>query len=203
MQIVVSATSLRDIEVSRDVADIVELRLDLFNSLPSVSEVQRIEKPRIVTIRRKEENGAFEGDEEQRLEIFNRFCDVAHYVDVEYNSDERFFNLPGKIIESYHNFVETPSYEFLKSLVESKRGDLFKIACLGKDKQDVLNVFNILTNYDNVVAFLMGENFAFTRITAAFMGSPFIYCHSGNAVAKGQIEARQAYEAIKILRGEK
>lgn len=203
MQIVVSATSFRDIEVSRDVADIVELRLDLFNSLPSVSEVQHIEKPRIITIRRKEENGAFEGDEEQRLELFNTFCDAAHYVDVEYNSDERFFNLPTKIIESYHNFVETPSYEFLKSLVESKRGDLFKIACLGKGKQDVLNVFNILTNYDNVVAFLMGENFAFTRIAAAFMGSPFIYCHSGNAVAKGQIEARQAYEAIKILRGEK
>ncbi len=203
MKIVVSATSPGDIEAAEDVADIVELRLDLFDSLPSVVQAHRVEKPLIITIRRKEEGGAFEGDEEQRLELFNRFSEIAHYVDVEYNSDEDFFKLPVKIIESYHNFEGTPSYEFLENLVENKRGDLIKIACLGKDRQDVLNVFSILTNYDNVVAFLMGEDFAFTRITAAFMGSPFIYCHSGSAVAKGQIEAHQAYEAIKILRGEK
>ncbi|MFO7967038.1 MAG: type I 3-dehydroquinate dehydratase [Archaeoglobaceae archaeon] len=206
MKIVVSATSTGDIEATRDVADIVELRLDLFESLPSVEEVQRVEKPSIITIRRKKEGGAFEGDEEQRLELFNRFCGAGRYaglIDVEYDSDERFFDLPGKIIESYHNFEETPSYQFLKDLVENRRGQIFKIACLGRSKQDVLNVVNILANYDNVVAFLMGEDFAFTRIMAAFMGSPFIYCHSGNAVAKGQIEAHQAYEAIKILRGEK
>lgn len=203
MKIVVSATSFRDIEVTKDVADIVELRLDLFLSLPSLAEVQRVEKPLIITIRRKKEVGAFEGDEEKRLELFNRFLEVAHYVDVEYNSDEQFFKLPCKIIESYHNFEETPSYDYLKDLVENKRGDIFKVACLGRSKQDVLNVVKLLTDYDNVVAFLMGEDFAFTRFMAAFMGSPFIYCHSGNAVAKGQIEARQAYEAIRILRGGK
>lgn len=203
MKIVVSATSLGDVEATRDVAHIVELRLDLFKSLPSVAEVQRIEKPLIITIRRKEEGGGFEGDEEQRLELFNRFCDATQYVDVEYNSDDCFFNLPGKIIESYHNFGETPSYEFLKNLVENKRGDIFKVACLGKGKQDVLTVIKLLSNYHNVVAFLMGEDFAFTRIMAAFMGSPFIYCHSGSAVAKGQIEAYQAHKVMKILRGEK
>lgn len=203
MKIVVSATSPGDVEAARDVADVVELRLDLFESLPSVAEVHRVEKPLILTIRRKEEGGAFEGDEEQRLEIFKRFSEVVHYVDVEYNSDEEFFKLPCKTIESYHNFEETSSYDYLKDLVEDKRGDIFKIACLGRSRQDVLNVVKILSNYDNVVAFLMGEDFAFTRIMAGFMGSPFIYCHSGNAVAKGQIEAHQAYEVMKILRGEK
>lgn len=203
MKIVVSATSPGDIEAARGVADIVELRLDLFKSLPSVAEVQHIEKPLILTIRRKEEGGAFEGDEEQRLEIFNSFLEVVHYVDVEYNSDEQFFKLPCKIIESYHNFEETPSYDYLKDLVENKKGDIFKVACLGQSRQDVLNVVKILSNYDNVVAFLMGEDFAFTRIMAAFLGSPFIYCHSGSAVAKGQIEAHQAYEVMRILRGGK
>ncbi len=208
MKIVVSATSPGDIEATRDVADIVELRLDLFEALPSMAEIKDIEKPLIITIRKKEDGGAFDGDKEQRLEIFSRFCSSdadaeEHYVDVEYNSDDRFFDLPCKIIESYHNFVETPSYGFLKDLVENKRGDLFKIACLGRSKQDVLTMIKILSDHDNVVAFLMGEDFAFTRIMAAFMGSPFIYCHSGDAVAKGQIEAHQAYEAMKILRGEK
>ncbi|MFP3910302.1 MAG: type I 3-dehydroquinate dehydratase [Archaeoglobaceae archaeon] len=203
MKIVVSARSWGDIEVTKDVAHIVELRLDLFDPLPSVDELQLIKIPKIVTIRRKEEGGDFEGNEVERLGLFRKYVAIAQYVDVEYNSNEEFFSLPAKIIESYHNFVETPGYGFLKDMVENKRGDLFKIACLGKSKQDVLNVVNILVNYDNVVAFLMGEDFAFTRIMAAFMGSPFIYCHSGNAVAKGQIEAHKAYEVIEILRGEK
>jgi 3-dehydroquinate dehydratase len=36
---------------------------------------------------------------------------------------------------------------------------------------------------------------------SAFLGSPFIYCHAGNAVAEGQFEAHKASEIIKLIRG--
>lgn len=202
MQIVVSLANLDDFKRVEDVADLIELRIDLFDIPPAIEELKRIEKKKIVTIRKRKDGGKFEGNEEERLSLLRKYSEVAEYVDVESDCEDEYFDINCKIIESYHNFTMTPSYNELKEILEGRRGDIFKIATFGRAKKDVLTIVKILCNHDNVVAFLMGEEFSYTRIMSLFLGSPFIYCHAGNSVAKGQFEAHEALEIIKKLRGE-
>ncbi len=192
--------SVRNLEEARsNDADIVEFRLDLFPELPSKDEIKAVEKPKILTVRRPEDGGNFKGEEEERLEIFRKYAHLFDYADVEVYAGEEFFEIPCKIIESYHNFRLTPSYEELRDLVEGRRGEIFKIAVMGRKKKDVVTIARILSEYENVVAFLMGEKFSFTRIMAVALGSPFIYCSVGQAVAPGQLSVEEAREVLKML----
>ncbi len=202
MQIVVSVTSLDDAVKAVGVADVIELRLDLFDSLPEPNKIVELQKPKIVTVRRTREGGKYDGSEEERLELIKRYSNFADYVDIENDAGDEFFDVDCKVIESYHNFRETPSYDELKDMVGAKRGDIFKIATLGRTKSDVLTITRILTEYEDVVAFLMGEHFTFTRVMSVFLGSPFIYCYIGKSVAPGQLEAQKARKIIEILRGQ-
>ncbi len=180
------------------VADVIEFRLDLFPSFPEYERI-RTEKQSIVTIRLKEDGGRYEGDEEERLELLRKYSKYADYVDLESRLDDDTFLRFEKvrIIESYHNFTETPSYQELVDLVEGRRGDIIKIATMGGGKEDVLKIVKLLTEYDNVVAFLMGRKYAYTRILAFILGSPFIYCSLTTPVAPGQYDV---YTARKILK---
>jgi 3-dehydroquinate dehydratase-1 len=201
MQIVVSATGFDDVVKVEDVADVIELRLDLFESLPHLEEIKKIKKPKIITIRKKEDGGKYTGSEEERFKLFSKYSNLADYLDIELDSNEDFFEFNCKIIESYHNFNETPEYKVLKGFLDNRRGKIFKIATLGKSRDDVLKIVRILNDYENVVAFLMGEEYAYTRLMSLFLGSPFIYCHAGDAVARGQLEAHNAKKIIQMLRG--
>lgn len=200
MKIVVSASSFADVVAAMSVADIIELRLDLFSTFPDENKLRGIGKPIIVTIRRKKEGGKYSGDEDRRLKTLARYSVYADYVDLENDvPDEWFKVMRSNIIESYHNFKETPDYEYLKDLVEAKRGDIFKIATMGRDKKDVLTIVRLLCEYDNLVAFLMGERFAWTRVMALFLGSPFIYCTVSKSVAPGQLEASKVKKILMNL----
>ena len=201
MKVVVSATSFADVVSATSVADIIELRLDLFSVFPDERKLLGIEKPTIVTIRRVQEGGMYRGDERRRIEMLSRYSAYANYVDLECDlTDEDFKAMKCKVIESYHNFKETPSYEYLRDLVEGRRGDIFKIATMGRDRDDVLTITRVLCEYEDVVAFLMGENFAWTRIFACFLGSPFIYCSISKAVAPGQLDAKKVRKIFSLLR---
>ena len=194
--IVVSARNMEETKVD---ADVVEFRMDLFPSLPSLEEVKSVKKVKILTIRRPEDGGKFKGSEEERLRVFRKYCKLFDNADVEVYADDEFFDMPCRIIESYHNFKRTPDFEELKDMVESRRGEIFKIATMGKDRRDVLTVTKLLCEYDNVVAFLMGERFSFTRILAVVLGAPFIYCSAGKAVAPGQLSVDEVRVVLNIL----
>ncbi len=195
--IVVSARNME--EARNNDADAVEFRLDLFPSLPGKEEIISVKKPKILTVRRTEDGGKFEGSEEERLEIFQKYSGLFDYADVEVYADDEFFRIPCKIIESYHNFSETPDYEELRDMVESRRGEIFKIAVMGREKRDILVITKLLSEYDGLVAFLMGEKFSFTRILAVALGSPFIYCSAGKAVAPGQLSVEEARKILEML----
>jgi len=200
VKIVVSASSFADVVSAMNVADVIELRLDLFSTFPSEEKLKGIGKPTIVTIRRVEEGGRYSGDEERRLRTLARYSKHSDYVDLECDvEDEWFGEMECDVIESYHNFKETPSYEELRDLVEGRRGEIFKIATMGREKKDVLTIFRLLTEYDNLVAFLMGKEFSWTRVMALFMGSPFIYCAVSKSVAPGQLEAGKVRKILASL----
>ena len=201
MKVVVSATSFADVLNAMKVADIIELRLDLFSTFPDERKISGIEKPIIVTIRRVEDGGKYDGDERERIDMLLRYSRYASYVDLECDlEDEPFKSIRCSKIESYHNFKETPSYEFLKDLVEGRRGEIFKIATLGRERGDFLKIAKILCEYDDVVAFLMGEDFAWTRILACFLGSPFVYCSIGKSIAPGQLDAFKVRKILGLMR---
>ena len=196
MKLVATVSNMRELKLAEK-ADVIELRLDLFNFEKNLLPKREY----IITLRRKVDGGAYDGDEVSRIEKLKSFSDLASYVDLECDlPDSVFDEFNCKIIESYHNFKGTPEYNFLSELVENKRGDYFKIATMGKSKDDVVKVVRLLAEHDNVIAFLMGEQFAFTRILTAFLGSPFVYCFVGKAKAPGQIELSKAREILRLMR---
>ncbi len=171
-------------------ADVVELRFDL-----GEFDVASIRKERIATIRRQSDGGAYDGDEDKRLEKLVVLSRSVEYVDVECDAPDWVFDeVSCEVIESYHNFAATPSYDELRDMVASMRGDYFKIATMGRDREDVRSVVRLLLEFDNVVAFLMGERFAFTRVLSAMLGSPFVYCYVGEPKAPGQLSLDFAAE---------
>ncbi|MBE8539922.1 type I 3-dehydroquinate dehydratase [Geoglobus acetivorans] len=197
---VVTVRNFAEASQALRVADIIEFRLDLFPSYPEYDRIQT-EKDNIVTIRRKEDGGQFDGEEEDRLELLRKYSKYASYVDLEHELDDEVFLKFEKnnIVESYHNFAETPDYDVLKDIVEGRRGDIIKIATMGRSKEDVIKIMKLLTEYDNVVAFLMGRKYSFTRIISLLMGSPLIYCSLYNAVAPGQYDIYTARKILKMI----
>lgn len=195
MKLVATVASSKEIEMAER-ADIIELRLDLFE----LEELKK-EKEVILTCRRVADGGKFSGEDEIRLEKLRYYQEKlgAEYVDIESDLPDSAFEFNCSIIESYHNFAETPEYSYLSKLVESRRGDVVKIATMGKSKRDVETMVRILVNHENVVAFLMGEKFSFTRILAALLGSPFVYCYVGSPKAPGQISLDEAAELLRRL----
>ncbi len=193
-------SSIRSLdEAIKSKADVLEFRLDLFKNLPEKKDIEKIEKPKIITVRKADDGGKFKGNEEERLSIFRKYLNVFDYADIEVYARGEFFDLPFKIIESYHNFKRTPKFTELRDMVESRRGDIFKIAVMGREKKDVQTIVKILCEYEDVVAFLMGEKYSYTRILAVILGSPFIYCSEGKAVAPGQLSVDNARKIFEIL----
>lgn len=177
-------------------ADLIELRLDL-------GKFANLNRGRyILTFRRKADGGKYEGSEENRIKMLKSFSEKisAEFVDLEYDVSDEFFQIfDCKIIESYHNFKETPKFEYLRDLVESKRGYYFKIATMGNSKEDWKTIVKLLLDYENIIAFLMGEKFKFTRIASFLLGSPMLYCYVGSKKAPGQFELSEAVEILKKL----
>lgn len=196
MKLVATVSNFEELNLAQD-ADVVELRLDLFDFRDA-----RVDKEKILTCRRVSDGGKFEGDESERLELIREAFDLLNpeYVDLENDLPNSSFDFNCQIIESYHNFRETPDYPELKRIVEGRRGDIVKIATMGRSKKDVEKIVRILVNYDDVVAFLMGKEFNFTRIFAAYLGAPFVYCYVGSPKAPGQLSLADAREIVSRLR---
>jgi len=197
---VVTVRSFAEASQALRIADIIEFRIDLFSSLPEYERI-KLEKPVIVTIRKKEDGGEFQGDDEERLDLLLRYSKYSDYVDLEnYLEDDVFLKFrKNKIIESYHNFKETPDYETLVDIVEGRRGDYVKIATMGRDKKDFFKIVRLLTEFENVIAFLMGRSFSWTRIVSFILGSPMIYCTLSRPAAPGQLDIYTVKKILKMM----
>ena len=183
-------------------ADLIEIRLDLYDF--TAENIRKLvgKKGVIATFRRVAEGGKYRGSDSERIRRLKEFAEGcrAEFVDLENDLPDQAFDFNCQIIESYHNFTETPEYSELKGIVESARGDIVKIATMGRSKRDVLKIVRLLTEYDNVVSFLMGKNYSFTRLFSAFLGSPLVYCYVGEPKAPGQIHLDDAYRIVNVLR---
>ncbi|WP_456420011.1 type I 3-dehydroquinate dehydratase [Methanocaldococcus infernus] len=203
--------SLRVAEEYLKVADIVEFRLDYLEEV-SLEDIGKFCKfNSIITIRPTWEGGYW--DKGERVELFKKAIEEnAKFIDVELREEKNkelveFRNRIGsktKVIISYHNFEETPSFEKLCEVVENslKVGDIAKIATMVKDKEDVLKILNLANKYrGRIIAIGMGEKGRLTRILAPYFGSILTFAsYKGKSSAPGQIEIEELKEIWRKLR---
>ncbi|RLG22942.1 3-dehydroquinate dehydratase [Methanosarcinales archaeon] len=166
--------------------------------------------PTIITCRKKEEGGEFEGGEVDRKKIMMDILDRADMIDVELSSIwidevvERAREIGTRTIVSYHNFVETPALDEMMDIFkkELEKGDVGKIAVMPRNKEDTLTTLHAVctaSHMGSVCAISMGEIGAPTRIIAPLYGSVLTYGSLGKGTAPGQYSVRTLREGLKIL----
>ena len=182
------------IETYRNYIDIVELRVDyllpderlLIRKFPELAGI-----PCILTIRRKNDGGLFDGAEVSRTTLFARALAYAEkdsrknfaYIDME--SDYHVSSLQDaalafgtKIIRSYHNMTGMVSN--IADMMQKMRTTGFeipKIACMPQSLSDVTQMFKqakTITDFEHIII-AMGPLGQATRILANKMNSCITY----------------------------
>ena len=198
------------VEKANGLADLIELRVD-YLKLPTLEPLlARGKKPVIVTSRRKEEGGRFNGDEKKRLAILREAVDSgADFVDVELKSEQPFLRellhhkKGTRIILSFHDFQRTASSRELHNLCGRMMGwgvDVIKIAPFARTFEDNLKILSLIPyareRKHKIVAFCMGEKGKLSRIFAPLMGAAWTYAslNRQRASAPGQLTAGELKE---------
>ena len=178
--------------------ELVELRIDCINGTPSVKALAgKRTGPVVITCRRKQDGGQWEGTEDQRLALLRTaIVEGVEYVDLEEDiagQVPRFGKT--KRIVSYHNFQETP--EDLQGLWDRMAKcdpDVIKIATHANNPHDNLRVLQLVRNAEiPTVGFCMGEMGVMSRILAGRFGAPWTYAAFGHqsGLAPGQLSHDQ------------
>ena len=189
-------------------AKLVELRLDYIRTpvnLKRLLEGRRC--PVVVTVRREEDGGMWQGSEEARqILLRSAIADSVDYVDLE---EDVAANIPRfgktKRIISYHNFRETPEdLPALHQRLSQLDPDVVKIATMAHSTHDNLRMLQLVKNSDvPTVGLCMGDIGTPSRLLAGKFGAPFTYAtfHHERTLAPGQLSYRQMrgiynYDAI-------
>jgi len=199
-----------------DGADLIEIRLDLFEGIAGdscdlsniVNKIKEIKDktkcPVLITVRRTLENGVyyvFNGSEERRLEIFKTIMPHVDAVDIEINASSikneviacaREHNCA--VIESYHNFAETEDYnildEFVKEMLEDK-ADVIKLATNVLRREELMTLNKIFIKYfeqgEKITIVPQGSTYSLFRLIFPMMGSCLAYGYVSEKNAPGQL----------------
>ncbi len=192
-------------------SDIVEVRLDRVGVRPDwLARCKAIEaggKPVLLTLRLRSEGGAWETDDQQRLEIYKRALGELAAVDVELRSvicravaDEA-ARLQKVCIVSFHDFQKTPPLTELSALVEEaqKIGSIAKISTMINGDADVAVLRSLLERpfAKPLCVIGMGEAWARTRVEFAALGSCLTYGYLDGSAAPGQWHAAELARQLR------
>lgn len=111
-----------------------------------------------------------------------------------------------KVITSYHDFDKTPSKDELReilNILESKGGDIVKIAVMPQNFEDVINLIEVTKEYKNtgksIISMSMGELGIVSRVCGKNDGSCVTFASVIKASAPGQIPIKTMREYFKQL----
>jgi 3-dehydroquinate dehydratase type I len=139
----------------------------------------------------------------------------AAFVDVETEADEDFRQTIAKqaklsnckLIVSYHNFEETPSFAEMCNVVDTCRkqgADIVKLVTTAKNKSDAARILSLYDKYPDtsLVAFAMGEAGLITRVACVFLGAPYTYAaiSDDKPLANGQISVEKIRTVMNNLK---
>lgn len=188
---------------AEECADLVEWRLDLFDTLEleQLAPLKRACRlPALFTLRAARQGGQFKGTESARLQILERllildpaYVDLEADIPGEYTARIRkeYPNL--QIIASHHDYAATPD-DLESTIHEMKRSDadFYKLATMSHSTLDALRLLAIKKKHaDNLITVGMGEQGIVTRILGPLYGCGLTYItlDAAQAVAPGQQQA--------------
>jgi 3-dehydroquinate dehydratase/shikimate dehydrogenase len=209
---------------AQSLADILELRLDLFAPFDPFSEgdfqqlrdlQHRSAVPFMFTLRSKRHGGAFTlSDNEQQQWLAKLATLTPAYIDIEDHLPNHFAaelhaKYPHtKIIISHHDFEKTPlNLEEVYSNMRRAPAWGVKIATMARSPLETLRLLTwakeAISQKENVIPIAMGEHGTFGRIIAPIIGSPITYASLTEelSTAPGQLsveilQARYHYRAL-------
>ena len=204
--------ALGQITAAEKIADILELRLDLIDSVDLKLLLDAVSKPVIVTNRSKLDGGQFRGNDDERLQALrDALAAGADYVDIEVSTPREFLQpfLEGhetsRIILSYHDFSHTP--EDLNPLYETMDalpGGIIKIVTYARDLSDNLKMFQLLARAKKenkkIIGLCMGDLGEISRVLSPLYGGLLTFgsLEKGQESAPGQIPANALKNIYRV-----
>ncbi len=184
--------------------DLTELRLDELDETDGWMKLLKKDVPTIVTNRSSEEGGYFEGSEKDRIHILlNAIESGAPCVDIELSTSKKYRETVTKtanengssLILSFHDFEGMPPVPDLMEKagqMAETDPDLAKLVCQANGPEEAIQMLDFLIRASEeidipIIAFAMGEEGDFTRVTAPLLGSPITYASVGEKTAPGQL----------------
>lgn len=148
-------------------ADMHEIRLDVFDSVPSYADENSI-----VTLAGKDVSLVPKG--------YQGLVDVG-------DSD---ISIPFRKIRSVHDFESTPSIGHLEQILNTGDQELSKCACMVRSFSDLHTIFRASTSVRRKHLLLgMGELGTVTRIRQTLLNNDFSFGYVGKKTAEGQLSA--------------
>ena len=208
------------IEIAKDSemqADVLEIRLDRLSHAEVAPFVQNLAKPLLFTNRPVWEGGAFEGPEEERIDLLLQAIELdCALVDLELKTapelrENMLAALQQKqtgLIISWHDFTGTPASgdlsDILRQQVESG-AQIGKIVTTANDYKDVLRVLNLQAIAEKhnfpLIAFCMGPIGRISRLASIKLRGFMTYAapDSGAETAPGQMQVSIIRDMLKRL----
>lgn len=199
----------------RDVADIVEFRMDQADDPIDQLTSYDGDLPIIATNRGEWFGGhAKDSGRLDRLFTASQFEKVK-LVDIELETARgndwvvnEFYNNDVRTIISFHGFEETPGLQTLKEIFRecAKHGDIAKVATFAEDYSDTINMLNAVNSLTeeglSVAGISMGTVGTHTRFIAPLYGSKLGYApleSDPNNYAPGQIPIHKLSKLINTV----
>ncbi len=205
---------LENLKNTQEISDFVELRVDYIQDFTEANvEIIRKETKvqSIFTCRKKEEGGKFQSNEKDRVKILQKAIELGFdHIDIELSTmkENQFKKSKSKLIISYHNFVETPSYWDMQSIIYEMnefKPDILKITTMMKEEYESTKIYRLLTNKphsEERIVIGMGEKGRMTRILGPLLRSYLTYASTKfGESAPGQIdieELKEIYDKLHI-----
>jgi 3-dehydroquinate dehydratase I len=185
-------------------ADYVEIRFDhtIYKEIDYALDISsRIKNRAIFTLRSKDEGGAFDGDQSERVSLLKKMARASPMLlDVEISiikkdKEMRQFLKENKIplLVSSHDFKKTPNLSSLSKKFEdmSNYGNYVKLVTTARTFEDNFKLLSLYDNNDStkLIAFAMGEHGILSRLICnLYRDSPFTYASLDKPLAPGQLD---------------
>lgn len=213
-----SDEALAKMETALTRADLVELRVDRIKNPDLGRLLAGRNKKVVVTNRRREEGGSFQGTENERMELLREaVCLGAGYVDVEAATGPLYIRelaeMIGdrgvtKLIISHHNQTGTPGEGVLRKTVgvcRSLGADIVKVVTTARTPEDNLKVLRLIPYARRkgleIIAFCMGDKGRISRVASPILGSflSFASLERGEESAPGQMTVDEMRLVLSLL----
>ncbi len=192
-------------------ADVLELRIDLLDidASTSLKGIKKTGLPVIITNRMKDEGGAWQGNEVERIGRLISLLPLADAVDIELCADKRnrvveaAKNAGKTVIVSTHDFKKTPGSDVMSGIIKESfeaGADIAKLAVMPESFEDVLRLLEVTLDAKKPVCTIaMGEIGRHSRVIAPVYGSVMTYGYVTESVAPGQLRIDELKTILKIL----